>query len=186
MEKTKKNTEFFWVAQGGQGKVMLYIPYKETCLTFSNTQWKLMMINLLSLQLPQQDQQHPKLMDLQSIPHFYYMIILNPNLVGRSKMQFKLEYMMLSITDEISMVAFKQLQSMNQTMCAMKGTTDGNWGDICVLAVGDLYQLPPVGESQYTCPHRLCTLWMVLLLIDGRKCSYMNWNKTWDRKIWSL
>ena len=28
----------------------------------------------------------------------------------------------------------------------IKGTTDGNWGDICVLAVGDLYQLPPVGQ----------------------------------------
>ena len=72
------------------------------------------------------------------------MIILNPNLVGRreSKMQLKLEHMMLSITDEISMVGFKQFQSMNQTMCTLKGTTDGTWGDMCVHAVGDLYQLP--------------------------------------------
>ena len=54
-------------------------------------------------------------------------------------MQMKLEHMMLSITDEISMVGFKQFQSMNQIMCMLKGTTDGNWGDICVLAVGDLY-----------------------------------------------
>ena len=61
-------------------------------------------------------------------------------------MQLKLEHMMLSITDEIIMVGFKQFQSMNQTMCTLKGTTDGNWGDICVLAVGDLYQLPPVGQ----------------------------------------
>ena len=60
-------------------------------------------------------------------------------------MQLKLEHMMLSITDEISMVGFKQFQSMNQTMCTLKGTADGNWGDICVLAVGNLYQLPPVG-----------------------------------------
>ena len=60
-------------------------------------------------------------------------------------MQLKLEHMM-SITDEISMVGFKQFQSMNQTMCTLKGTTDGNWGDTCVLAVGDLYQLPPVGQ----------------------------------------
>ena len=42
---------------------------------------------------------------------------------------------MLSITDEISMVGFKQFQSMNQIMCTLKGTTDGNWGDICVLKV---------------------------------------------------
>ena len=53
---------------------------------------------------------------------------------------------MLSITDEIRMVGFKQLQSMNQMICTLIGTTDGNWGDICVLAVGDLYQLPPVGQ----------------------------------------
>ena len=53
---------------------------------------------------------------------------------------------MLSITDEISMVGFNQFQSKNQIMCALRGTTDGNWGDICVLAVGDLYQLPPFGQ----------------------------------------
>ena len=69
-----------------------------------------------------------------------------PSWEKRSKMQLKLEHMMLSITDEISMVGFKQFQSMNQTMCTLKGTTDGNWGNICVLAVGDAYQLPPVGQ----------------------------------------
>ena len=74
-------------------------------------------------------------------------------------MQLKLEHMMLSITDEISMVGFKQFQSMNQTMCALKGTTDGNWGDICVLAVGDLYQLPPVGQCpKYMPPQTMHTL----------------------------
>ena len=54
--------------------------------------------------------------------------------------------MLLSITDEVSMVGFKQFQSMNHTMCALKGTTDSNWGDIHVLAVGSLYQLPAVGQ----------------------------------------
>ena len=44
----------------------------------------------------------------------------------RTQMQLKLEHMMLSITDEISMLGFKQFQPMNQTMCALKGTTDGN------------------------------------------------------------
>ena len=68
-----------------------------------------------------------------------------PSWEKRSQMQLKLEHMM-SITDEISMVGFKQFQSMNQTMCTLKGTPDGNWGDICVLAVGNLYQLPPVGQ----------------------------------------
>ena len=74
-------------------------------------------------------------------------------------MQMKLEHMMLSVTDEISMVGFKQFQSMNQIMCMLKGTTDGNWGVICVLAVGDLYQLPPVAHCPiYMSPQNVHTL----------------------------
>ena len=66
---------------------------------------------------------------------------------------------MLSITGKFSMVGSKQFQSMNQTMCALKGTTDGNWGDICVLAVGDLYQLPPFGQCPiYMSPQTVHTL----------------------------
>ena len=74
-------------------------------------------------------------------------------------MQLKLEHMMLSITDEISMVGFKQFQSINQMMCTLKGTADGNWRDICVLAVGNLYQLPPVGQCPiYMSPQIVHTL----------------------------
>ena len=66
---------------------------------------------------------------------------------------------MLSITDEISMVGFKQFQSMNQTMCTLKGTTDGNWGYICVIAVSNLYHLPPVGQCPiYMSPQSVHTL----------------------------
>ena len=39
----------------------------------------------------------------------------------RSQMQLKLEYMMLSITNEISMVGFKQFQSMNWTFVYIEG-----------------------------------------------------------------
>ena len=82
-----------------------------------------------------------------------------PSWEKRSKMQLKLEHMMLSVTDEISMVGFKQFRSMNQTMCTLKGTNDGNWEDICVLAVGNLYQLPPVGQCPiYMSPQTLHTL----------------------------
>ena len=55
--------------------------------------------------------------------------------------------------------AFKKFQSMNQIMCTLKGTTDGNWGDICVLPVGNLYQLPPVGQCPiYMFPQIVHTL----------------------------
>ena len=79
-----------------------------------------------------------------------------PSWEKRTQMQLKLEHMMLSITDEISMVGFKQFQSMNQTTCTLKGTTDDNWGDIYVLAVGNLYQLPPVGQ---------CPIYMSLQIV---------------------
>ena len=82
-----------------------------------------------------------------------------PSWEKRSKIQIKLEHVMLSITDEMSMVGFKQFQSMNEIMCTFKGTTDGNWGDICVLAVGDLYQLPPVAHCPiYMSPQTVHTL----------------------------
>ena len=61
-------------------------------------------------------------------------------------MQIRLEYLTLLLMDEISMVGFKKFQDMNQTICSIKGSHDANWGNICVLAVGDLYQLPPVGQ----------------------------------------
>ena len=74
-------------------------------------------------------------------------------------MQLKLEKLMLPIPDEISKVDFKQFQQINETMCTVKGTCDGNWGNICVLAVGNLYQLPPVAKSHvYMTPHTVTTL----------------------------
>ena len=48
---------------------------------------------------------------------------------------------------------------MNQMMCALKGTADNNWGDICVHTVGDLYQLLPVGQCPiYMSPQSVHTL----------------------------
>ena len=48
---------------------------------------------------------------------------------------------------------------MNQTMCTLKGTTVGNWGDICILVVGNFYQLPPVGQCPiYMSPQIVHTL----------------------------
>ena len=48
---------------------------------------------------------------------------------------------------------------MNETMSIVKGTCNGNWGDICVLVVADLHQLLPVGQSPiYISPHTAHTL----------------------------
>ena len=57
------------------------------------------------------------------------------------------------------MVGFTPFQQMNETICQIKGTSDGNWGNICVLVVGDLYQLPPVAQCPvYMQPHNINTL----------------------------
>ena len=61
-------------------------------------------------------------------------------------MQVKLEHLMLLVTDEISMVGFDFFQQMNEVVTSVKGMTGGNWGNICMLAVGDLFQLPPVAS----------------------------------------
>ena len=160
MEKTKKDTEYFSVVQGVQAKVMLYISYKDMSYFFKHT-------------VKPDDDQPIVLITAPtgsavfqirgSTIHSAFLLHDNykskPSWEKRSKMQIKLEHMMLSITDEISMVGFKHFQSMNQIMCTLKGITNGNWGDICVLAVGDLYQLCPVAHSPiYMSPQAVHTL----------------------------
>ena len=145
MDKTKKDIEYFSVVQGIQAKVMLYVLYNRDMSYFFKHTVK-----------PDDDQ--PIVLITAptgsaafqiggSTIHSAFLLHDNykskPSWEKRSKMQMKLEHMMLSITDEISMVGFKQFQSMNEIMCTLKGTTDGNWGDICVLAVGDLYSTAP-------------------------------------------
>ena len=148
MEKTKKDTEFFLSGPGGTGKSHVVHLIQRDMSHFSKHTVK-----------PDDDQPIvPKTAPTTSAAfqiggstiHSAFLLHDNfkskPTWEKRTQMQLKLEHMMLSITDEISMVGFKQFQSRNQMMCTLKGTTDGNWGDICILAVGDLYQLPPVGQ----------------------------------------
>ena len=65
----------------------------------------------------------------------------------RTIMQIQLQNLVLLTIDEISMVGAKKFLDMNKTLCFIRGTHDANWGNICVLAMGDLYQLPPIGQS---------------------------------------
>ena len=67
-------------------------------------------------------------------------------------MQVKLEHLTLLITDEISMVGFDFFQRMNQIVTSIKGLTGVNWGNLCVLTVSDLFQLPPVASMPIYVP----------------------------------
>ena len=72
-------------------------------------------------------------------------------------MQVKLEHLILLITDEISMVRYDFFQRINEVICSIKCSVNGDWGGICVLVVGDLFQLPPVASSPvYMTP---CNAW---------------------------
>ena len=82
-----------------------------------------------------------------------------PSWEKKTIMQIKLQDIVLLTIDEISMVGAKKFLDINRTVCSIKGSHDANWGNICVLAVGDLYQLPPVGQCPiYKQPQLIHTL----------------------------
>ena len=53
----------------------------------------------------------------------------------------------LLIIDEVSMVGSNFLLDIHKRLTEIKGVVDDSvlFGNVCILAVGDLYQLPPVG-----------------------------------------
>ena len=89
-------------------------------------------------------------------------------------MQLKLQNMILSLTDEISMVGYQKFQQINQTICMIEGTHDGNWGNIYVLVIVDLYQLSPVVQPPICMPRHTVKNLMTLLQMAWRKCNYMS------------
>ena len=56
----------------------------------------------------------------------------------------KLSHLMLVIIDEVSMVGSNMLLEIHKRLQQIKGVADD--GGVSILAVGDLYQLPPVGQ----------------------------------------
>ena len=80
----------------------------------------------------------------------------------------KLENLTLIIIDEISMVGSDMLLTIHKRLEDIKGVhgEDVFFGNVCILAVGDLYQLPPIGQPQIYQPARRnplasigCSLW---------------------------
>ena len=60
----------------------------------------------------------------------------------------KLSRLMLLIIDEVSMVGSNMLLEIHKRLQQIKGVSDDTvFGGISIVAVGDLYQLPPVGQA---------------------------------------
>ena len=60
----------------------------------------------------------------------------------------KLSRLMLVIIDEVSMVGANMLLEIHRRLQQIKGVSDDKvFGGVSILAVGDLYQLPPVGQA---------------------------------------
>ena len=89
MEKTKKDTEYFSVVQGVQAKVMLYISYKETCHIFFKHTVKSDDDQPIVLITAPTGSAAFQIGGPQSILYIYYMIITNPNQVGRREVKCK-------------------------------------------------------------------------------------------------
>lgn len=53
----------------------------------------------------------------------------------------------LLIIDEISMVSNNMLMTINHRLCEIKSSTE-LFGGVSIIAIGDLYQLPPVSQMQ--------------------------------------
>ena len=62
----------------------------------------------------------------------------------------KLENLHLLVIDEVSMVGSDMLLNIHKRLDEIKGVSGDSilFGNVCILAVGDLYQLPPVKQQQ--------------------------------------
>ena len=64
---------------------------------------------------------------------------------------------MFLFIDEVSMVGSNMLLEIHKQLQQIKGVSDNvMFGGVSILAVGDLYQLPPVGEAPLFSPVSDC------------------------------
>ena len=86
-----------------------------------------------------------------------------------STLRTRLSKLQLLIIDEMSMVGCNMFLQIHKRLQQLKGTDgDHTFGNVNILAVGDLYQLQPVAQpyvfaqvaDAYACLHRTGSLWM--------------------------
>ena len=64
-----------------------------------------------------------------------------------NSLRAKLSKLMLVIIDEVSMVGSNMLLEIHKRLQQIKGSSDDSvFGGVSILAVGDLYQLPPLAN----------------------------------------
>ena len=63
-----------------------------------------------------------------------------------STMYLKLKNTVLCVMDEVSMIGGPPFSHVSDTFKKIKQNSD-DWGGVAILAVGDFYQLPPVGQT---------------------------------------
>ncbi|XP_071153638.1 uncharacterized protein [Mytilus edulis] len=64
-----------------------------------------------------------------------------------NKLRVKLQNLQILIIDEISMVGQRVLLYISERLRQIKQSGNALFGNICVIAVGDFYQLPPVKQK---------------------------------------
>ena len=74
-------------------------------------------------------------------------------------MNTKLGEMKILVVDEVSMMGSQILEYVHKRLGQLKHNKE-LFGGICILAVGDFYQLPPVRAGSPICVPKKCDLWM--------------------------
>ena len=100
----------------------------------------------------------------------YYMQLSNDK---KNTLKVKLQHLRVVIIDEVSMVGAQTLISIHKRLQEIKDSkSDVPFGGVSILAVGDLLQLPPVGDSAvFSTPrdpmHRMSmSLWETLFQLE--------------------
>ncbi|XP_062617119.1 ATP-dependent DNA helicase PIF1-like [Saccostrea cucullata] len=64
-----------------------------------------------------------------------------------NKLRTKLQHLVILIIDEISMVGQNMLIYVSERLRQIKQSGNASFGNVCVIAVGDFFQLPPVKQK---------------------------------------